>query len=123
MVTVSVLIGIDFNFRRWVSWLPDAGHFRNYVAVSPAAADIDAINSQGKERIGYSKKLENHAHMVALYAVWYNFVKTHKAHKLSPAMAAGVTDKLWSMEDLAGMIEAAQPAPAKRGPYKKREAA
>lgn len=67
----------------------------------------------------FSKKFENHAYMVALYTVWYNFVRTHKAHKLSPAMAAGVTDKLWSMEDLAGMIEAAAPAPAKRGPYKK----
>jgi len=64
----------------------------------------------------FSKKFENHAHMVALYATWYNFVRTHKAHKLSPAMAAGVADKLWSMEDLAGMIEAARPAP---GPHKK----
>jgi IS1 family transposase len=72
---------------------------------------------------GFSKKFENHAHMVALYTVWYNFVRTHKAHKLSPAMAAGVTDKLWSMDDLVGMIEAAQPAPAARGPYKKQEAA
>jgi len=70
----------------------------------------------------FSKKFENHAHMVALYTVWYNFVKTHKAHKLSPAMAAGVSDKLWSMEDLANMIEAAQPKPGPRGPYKKREA-
>jgi hypothetical protein len=36
-------------------------------------------------------------------------------------MAAGVTDKLWSMEDLAAMIEASQPAPGPRGPYKKRQ--
>ena len=68
---------------------------------------------------GFSKKFENHAHMVALYTVWYNFVKTHKAHKLSPAMAAGVSDKLWSMEDLANMVEANQPKPGPRGPYKK----
>jgi hypothetical protein len=72
---------------------------------------------------GFSKKFENHAHMVTLYTVWYNFVRTHKAHKLSPAMAAGVTDKLWSMEELAGMIEAAQPAHGPRGPYNKRERA
>lgn len=69
----------------------------------------------------FSKKFENHAHMVALYSVWYNFVKTHKAHKLSPAMAAGITKTLWSMEDLANMIEKAQPATGPRGPYKKRE--
>lgn len=69
---------------------------------------------------GFSKKFENHMHMVALYTVWYNFVKTHKAHKLSPAMAAGITDRLWSMEDLAAMIDAAALKPGKRGPYKKR---
>ena len=50
----------------------------------------------------FSKKFENHAHMVALYPAWYNFARTHKAHRLSPAMAVGVTDKLWSTEDLAG---------------------
>jgi IS1 family transposase len=67
----------------------------------------------------FSKKFENHAHMVALYTVWYNFVKMHKKHRMSPAMAAGVSDRLWSMEDVAGLIEAAAPPLAKRGPYKK----
>ena len=66
----------------------------------------------------FSKKFENHAHMVANYTVWYNFVKLHKAHRMSPAMAAGVSDRLWSMEDLAAIIEAAQPKLGKRGPYK-----
>lgn len=61
---------------------------------------------------GFPKKFKNHMHMVALYTVWYNFVKTHKAHKLSPAMAAGVTDRLWSMEDLAAMIGATAPVTA-----------
>ena len=70
----------------------------------------------------FSKKFESHAHMVALHTVWYTFVKTHKAHKLSPAMAASVSDKLWSIEDLADMIDAAKPAPGPRGPYKKGEA-
>lgn len=69
----------------------------------------------------FSKKFENHAHMVALYTVWYNFVKIHKKHRMSPAMAAGVSDRLWSMEDVAAIVEAAAPAPGKRGPYKKAE--
>ncbi|KQT56153.1 transposase [Methylobacterium sp. Leaf456] len=68
----------------------------------------------------FSKKFENHAHMVALYTVWYNFVKLHKKHRMSPAMAAGVSDRLWSMEDVAALVEAAAPTPSKRGPYKKR---
>jgi IS1 family transposase len=68
----------------------------------------------------FSKKFENHMHMVALYAVWYNYVKQHKSLKgLSPAMAAGVSKTLWSMADLAEMVDATLPRPAKRGPYRK----
>jgi IS1 family transposase len=69
---------------------------------------------------GFSKKFENHAHMVALYAVWYNFARVHKAHRLSPALAAGVTDRLWAMEDIAALVDAAAPKAGKRGPYRKR---
>ncbi len=68
----------------------------------------------------FSKKFENHMHMVALYTVWYNFVKQHKTLKgLSPAMSAGLSETLWSMTDLAEMVDAAQPKPGKRGKYKK----
>ncbi len=56
---------------------------------------------------------------MSLYFVFYNFVKTYAAHRLSPAMAAGVTDRLWSMEDVAKLVEAREPKPGKRGPYKK----
>lgn len=68
----------------------------------------------------FSKKFENHTHMVALYTVWYNFVRIHKTLKVTPAMAAGLTDRLWSMEDVVALIDAAEPKPGKRGPYKKR---
>jgi IS1 family transposase len=68
----------------------------------------------------FSKKFENHMHMVALYTVWYNYVKQHKSLKgVSPAMQAGVSDTLWSMANLAEMVDAAAPKPGKRGPYKK----
>jgi hypothetical protein len=53
----------------------------------------------------FSKKLENHAHMVALYALWYNFVRIHKTLRTSPAMAAGIETQLWSMEDVVRLIE------------------
>src|SRR5665213_3146621 len=70
----------------------------------------------------FSKKFENHMHMVALYTVWYNFVKQHKTLKgISPAMAAGLSETLWSMTDLAEMVDAAGPKAGKRGPYNKRE--
>jgi IS1 family transposase len=67
----------------------------------------------------FSKKFENHMHMVALYTVWYNFVKMHKTLRMTPAMASGVADKLWSVADLAEMIDATLPKPGKRGPYAK----
>jgi len=65
----------------------------------------------------FSKKFENHFHMIALYTLFYNFCRIHKTLKMSPAMAAGIADTLWSMEDIAVLCEAK--APAKRGPYKK----
>jgi IS1 family transposase len=70
----------------------------------------------------FSKKFENHMHMVAIYTVWYNFVKLHRAHKVTPAMAAGVSDRLMSMEDMAAMVDEAAPKPGKRGPYLKKSA-
>jgi len=63
----------------------------------------------------FSKKFENHAHMVALYTVWYNFVRIHKSLRVSPAMAAGISDRLWSMEDVAALVEAADAPARKRG--------
>jgi hypothetical protein len=70
----------------------------------------------------FSKKFENHMHMVALYTVWYNYVKQHKSLKgLSPAMAAGLSDTLWSMTDVAEMIDASLPKAGKRGSYKQRD--
>jgi IS1 family transposase len=53
----------------------------------------------------FSKKLANHAHMVALYALWYNFVRIHKTLRTSPAMAAGIESRLWSMEDVVALID------------------
>ena len=69
----------------------------------------------------FSKKIENHAHAVALHMIYYNFVRIHKALKTSPAMAAGVTDRLWDIADIVMLIEKeeAEATPTKRGPYKK----
>jgi hypothetical protein len=55
----------------------------------------------------FSKKLENHMHAVSFYFMVYNFVKIHSSIKTTPAMEAGVTDFLWSMEDIVLMSETA----------------
>ncbi|MFD0848228.1 IS1 family transposase [Sphingosinicella xenopeptidilytica] len=68
---------------------------------------------------GFSKKLDNHIHALALYFAFYNFCRIHKTLKVTPAMAAGVTDRLWSLEDIVARIDADAPAPKPRGPYKK----
>jgi hypothetical protein len=56
----------------------------------------------------FSKKLENHYHALSLYFVFYNFVRLHKAHRMTPAMAAGITDRLWSMEDIVSLMDNAE---------------
>ncbi|HUF55809.1 MAG TPA: IS1 family transposase, partial [Thermohalobaculum sp.] len=67
----------------------------------------------------FSKKVENHAHSVALHFMYYNFCRIHRSLKVTPAMAAGVTDRLWDIEDIVAVIDAAAPTPKKRGPYRK----
>ncbi len=70
----------------------------------------------------FSKKVENHAHSVALFATYYNFVKIHKTLRVTPAMAAGVSERLWEVADIVALVEAAEAPAKKRGPYKKRAA-
>ncbi|HEV7264495.1 MAG TPA: IS1 family transposase [Falsiroseomonas sp.] len=69
---------------------------------------------------GFSKKALSHTHMVALYTCWYNFVRIHKTLRVTPAMAAGISKTLWSMEDVVALLDAREAAPAKRGPYRPR---
>jgi IS1 family transposase len=68
----------------------------------------------------FSKKLDNHIHALALYFAFYNFCRIHKTLHMSPAMAAGITERLWSLEDIVAKIDEMTPAPKPRGPYKKR---
>jgi hypothetical protein len=70
---------------------------------------------------GFSKKIENHEYALAIYFMHYNFVRIHSSLRVSPAMAAGVSDKLWSLDDVVALIEAREQPPKKRGPYKKRQ--
>jgi hypothetical protein len=53
----------------------------------------------------FSKKAENRNHMMAVYFMHYNFVRIHKTLKMTPAMAAGVTPKLWEMADMVKVLE------------------
>jgi hypothetical protein len=68
----------------------------------------------------FSKKVENHSYAVALHFMYYNFVRVHQTLKVTPAMAAGVSDTLRDVEWIVSLIDARAPEPTKRGPYKKR---
>ena len=51
----------------------------------------------------FSKKIENHAAAVALHFIHYNFARIHKTLKITPAMAAGISDHVWSYEEIAAL--------------------
>ena len=68
----------------------------------------------------FSKKVENHIHAIAIYFMHYNFAKIQGSLRITPAMAAGVTDRVWSLEEIVGLLEQSEPTGGKRGPYKKR---
>lgn len=71
----------------------------------------------------FSKKFISHVHMVALYTVWYNFIRIHKTLRVTPAMAAGLTDRVWDLADVVELMDVAAPKPGRPKTYKKRIAA
>jgi IS1 family transposase len=54
---------------------------------------------------GFSKKIENHGHAVALHFMYYNFVRVHKTLRVTPAMEAGIADHVWSFEELVALLD------------------
>jgi hypothetical protein len=66
---------------------------------------------------------DNHYHAVALHAFFYNYIRQHASlNKWTPAIAAGLTDRLWDFADVVTMINAREGPPKRRGPYKPRHA-
>jgi IS1 family transposase len=69
---------------------------------------------------GFSKKVENHVYAVALHMMYYNFVRIHSKLRMTPAMEAGVSNKLWEVADIVALVEAEEAKTlSKRGPYKR----
>jgi hypothetical protein len=70
---------------------------------------------------GYiSKKLVGHRHALSLYFCFYNWTRIHKTLRVSPAMASGLTDHLWTMEEIVALMDAAAPKLGRPITYKKR---
>jgi len=68
----------------------------------------------------FSKKFENHMHMVALYTMFYNFCRIHRTLRVTPAMETGLTDRVWDMEDIIAAMDAVAPKPGRPTTYKKK---
>ena len=68
---------------------------------------------------GFSKKVENHMHMVALYTMFYNFCRIHKTLRVTPAMESGLTDRVWDMEDILAIMDERAPKPGRPKTYNK----
>ena len=104
------------TLRRTITGHPDPQH------VSTSHVERQNLNIRmGIRRFtrltnAFGKKLENQVHAFALYLVFYNFCRIHKSLRMSPAMAAGVTDTLRDVEWIVGLIEARTPAQKKPGP-------
>jgi IS1 family transposase len=69
----------------------------------------------------FSKKFESHVHMIAIWTVWYNWVRIHKSLRVTPAMQAGLTDKLLSFEEIVEAMDLVAPKAGRPKIYKKRD--
>jgi len=84
---------------------PDPAH------VSTSYAERQNLNMRmGMRRFtrltnAFSKKVENHEHMIGLYYAFYNFCRVHQTLKTAPAVAAGVADHVWTLTELVGLLE------------------
>jgi hypothetical protein len=54
---------------------------------------------------GFSKKVENHKHALALYFMYYNFARIHQTLRVTPAMEAGISDHVWSLEEIVNLLK------------------
>jgi len=75
---------------------------------------------------GFSKRFENHCHAVALHFAYYNFCRVHRSLRVTPGMEAGLSDHVWSVDELVGLLEtkkraAIEAGGMKRGPYRPRK--
>lgn len=74
---------------------------RTLLAASPIACNSQRAATRLPNE--FSKKLGNRAHAIALHFMYYNFGRIHKSLRMTPAMAAGVSDYVWLLEEIAAL--------------------
>jgi IS1 family transposase len=116
--TLTKLYGGDANDEKRYSPATCIGCVSNVVTGDPDAKHIStsyverqnltmrmSIRRFTRLTNAFSRKVENHAAAVALYFMWYNFGRVHQTLRVTPAMEAGVTDHVWSVEEIVGLLE------------------
>jgi hypothetical protein len=110
-------IGCDM---KTVSGNPDPKHARTRFFERQNLSMRMSIRRFTRLTNAFSKKVENHAVSVALWFMYYNFCRVHQTLRVTPAMEAGISDHVWSIDEVLQMAEPYMPKPEPRGPYKKR---
>ncbi|MEO5858349.1 MAG: DDE-type integrase/transposase/recombinase [Pyrinomonadaceae bacterium] len=103
---------------KWVAGNPDKKHISTSFVERQNLTMRMSMRRFTRLTNGFSKKVENHMHAIALHYMYYNFVRIHKSLRCTPAMAAGVTSRLWEISDIVALLPKAETK--ERGPYKKR---
>lgn len=99
--TPPVCIG---TVRKDINGLPDQAHVSTSFVERQNLTMRMSMRRFTRLTNAFSKKVENHAHAVALHFMYYNFGRIHKTLRITPAMAAGVSDHVWSLEEIAVLI-------------------
>jgi IS1 family transposase len=84
---------------------PDAAHVSTSYAERQNLTVRMSIRRFTRLTNAFSKKVENHAAAVALHFMYYNFCRIHQTLRVTPAQAAGVTNKLWDVEDIVALLD------------------
>jgi hypothetical protein len=105
---------------KWVAGRPDRKHISTSYVERQNLTMRMSMRRFTRLTNGFSKKVENHMHAIALHYMYYNFVRIHKSLRCTPAMAAGITTRLWELSDIIAVLDAYMPKAEKRGLYKKR---
>src|SRR5580704_12468561 len=102
-----------------------AGHNQPSLSIGKSAMAVERQNLTMRMSMrrftrltnGFSKKAENHEHAIALHFMYYNFSRIHKTLRVTPGMAAGLTDRLWDVADIVDLLDAAEEAPKRPASY------
>ena len=86
--------------KTWIEGDPDPKHVSTSYAERQNLTMRMSMRRFTRLTNAFSKKIENHVHALSIYFMHYNFVRIHQSLRVTPAMAAGVTDRLWELEDV-----------------------